>query len=828
MTRKRTLSSVVLLMTVFSAAGGLCGQEIKVDASQVVGRVSRHLTGACIEDVNHEIYGGIYSQMIFGESFQEPPLAPVIAGFKTHGGRWLVRDGVVSIRAADGPKLVSERGAFKDGAIGVEMKFDDRKGTNAGLIVRVNKPRVGADRFVGYEIALDPGRQRLLLARHRDNFEPIKDVACEVAVGRWITLEVRLSGSVIEIFVDQKSLLRHDDGEQALPAGAVGLRGWQREVSYRKLWVKTGEESETLAFKQAEEITEVSGMWRPLRRGAAQGSFALSSDRPFAGTQSQQVVFMSGEGEWGVENQGLNRRGMSFVEGQAYEGYVWVRADKAASLVVLLESRDGTRTYGETKLNVIGNDWQRLDFTLTPNAADEAGRFAVKLKQPGSVVLGHVFLQPGEWGRFKGLPVRGDVAKGLIDQGITVLRYGGSMVNNGGYKWKKMIGPRDRRPPYAGTWYRYSSNGWGILDFMDFCEAAGFEYVPAFNMDETPRDLADFIEYAKGAADSEWGRKRVADGHAQPYKLRYLELGNEEKVDETYAAKFEALAKAIWAKDRDLILVVGDFVYGKPIHDPMKFTGAASGITNLTGHRQILALARANRREVWFDIHISTDGPGPSGDLMALPTYIDALAKAADGAKHKVVVFEFNSGNHAVRRALGNALATNVIERDGRIPIVTSANCLQPDRQNDNGWDQGLLFLNPTQVWLQPPGYVTQMFSRSYLPEVVKCEATGAKDKLDVTAKRSEDGTTLVLQVVNVGEKEIATQLQIAGFTAGNSVAQVIEISGPLDASNSANKTNAIIPKQSQWTHEMKEGKARYTFPPNSFTIIRWQGRATK
>jgi alpha-L-arabinofuranosidase len=43
-----------------------------------------------------------------------------------------------------------------------------------------------------------------------------------------------------------------------------------------------------------------------------------------------------------------------------------------------------------------------------------------------------------------------------------VLRYGGSMVNNDGYKWKKMIGPRDRRPPYAGHWYRYSSNGWRL------------------------------------------------------------------------------------------------------------------------------------------------------------------------------------------------------------------------------------------------------------------------------------------------------------------------------------------------------------------------------
>ena len=32
--------------------------------------------GACLEDVNHEVYGGLYSQMVFGESFQEPPTPP--------------------------------------------------------------------------------------------------------------------------------------------------------------------------------------------------------------------------------------------------------------------------------------------------------------------------------------------------------------------------------------------------------------------------------------------------------------------------------------------------------------------------------------------------------------------------------------------------------------------------------------------------------------------------------------------------------------------------------------------------------------------------------
>jgi hypothetical protein len=229
-----SLSFVTFLTLLFSSAPDLHGQEIKVDAGRVVGRVSRHLTGACIEDVNHEIYGGLYSQMIFGESFQEPVPPPAIAGFTTLGGRWQVHDGVVRIHAADGPKLLSDHAAFRDGVVGVEVRFADRKAGNGGLIVRVDKAGIGADRFIGYEVALNPQRRRLLLARHRNNFEPIKEVECEVAVGRWIPLEVKLSGSVVDIHVDGKSVLRHDDGKRALAAGKVALRGWQRESSYTR------------------------------------------------------------------------------------------------------------------------------------------------------------------------------------------------------------------------------------------------------------------------------------------------------------------------------------------------------------------------------------------------------------------------------------------------------------------------------------------------------------------------------------------------------------------------------------------------------------------
>ncbi|HEV8291297.1 MAG TPA: hypothetical protein VGP94_05220, partial [Tepidisphaeraceae bacterium] len=486
-------------------------------------------------------------------------------------------------------------------------------------------------------------------------------------------------------------------------------------------------------------------------------------------------------------------------------------------------SRDGAKKYAERRIEVSGDEWKKYSFELKPNTSDSAGRLAIRLKEPGSVVIGHAFLQSGEWGRIKGLPLRRDVVEGLIDQGITVLRYGGSMVNAPEYRWKKMIGPRDRRQPYRGTWYPYSSNGWGIIEFLELCEAAGFLAIPDFNIDETPRDMADFVEYVNGPGESRWGAKRLADGHRQPYRLKHLELGNEERVDEKYFQKFKTLAEAIWGKDPGMILVVGDFVYDRPIRDPMKFDGAASKITSLAAHQQILKLAKEHNAEVWFDVHIDTEGPGVSNSARSLFSYVDALEKLADGAKHHVVVFEFNANNHEHRRALANAAALGAIMRDGRIPVVLSANCLQPDGQNDNGWDQGLLFLNPSKIWLQPPGYVTQMVSRNYLPRVIEAKVEGGDGKLTVTATRSEDGKQLVLAVVNSDNLAKKGQVRMDGFLPAKELGEVLELAGPLDARNTANERERIKPKHTAWPHGIKDGSLAYEFAGHSFTVIRFE-----
>jgi hypothetical protein len=818
----------------------LSGQPAKIQvlSDRPGHEISPYLTGACIEDVNHEIYGGLYSQMIFGESFQEPAPAVAPVGFQAFGGNWIVSDGELHAAGGQGPKIVYDHSPFREGSAGVELYFDDRAGGNAGLILRTSDPDVGADQFIGYEVSLSPADQTVRLGRHRNNWEHIRDEACPVPVGAWISLQVEMRDEEITVSVNGRIVLQHREDPNTLPPGHMGLRTWLRSARFRNAWIQTGRDRQALIFQAAEEhAQEISGMWGMIQRGSAEGSCRIVKSDPFLGSQSQRVSFLNGEGAVGIENQGLNRWGLGLEAGRPYEGVLWLRAPEPTDARVALESRDGSHRYADQLIRVGGEGesaaalkkgedpeqgaWTRYEFILTPDTTDSSARFAIQLEAPGTVECGYAFLQPGEWGRFSGLPVRKDVAEALIDQGLTALRYGGSMINDTDYRWKKMIGRRDLRPPYHGTWYPYSSNGWGIIEFIAFCRAAGFLAIPAFNMGESPQDMVDFIEYVNGPATSEWGAKRVADGFPEPFNLRHIQLGNEERVDDAYFERFKPLAEAIWAAAPQMTIVVGDFVYTQTISDPWDFTGAASGITSLAAHEKILRLAKRHRREVWFDVHVWTDGPLPDGSLAGTLSLADRLEEMADGALHKVVVFELNANNHSQRRALAIARAIQAMERDGRIPVVLSANCLQPDGQNDNGWNQGLLFLNPSQVWLQPPGWVTRMMANAYRPVHVPTSVQGDAD-LDVVARQDADGRQLVLQVLNSGADAVDAEIVLDAFSSGVKKVEMTILAGDLDARNTAEHPGRITPLRRELSLPDREQAIHVEVPAYSFVVLRF------
>src|SRR6266404_6088524 len=316
--------AVVSIIVVLQANTKAQEATITIHADQVLHTNSPYLTGACIEDVNHEIYGGMDSQMIFGESFAEPAAQLSLKGFKAYEGRWaLADDGSVQGVGSYGSKIVRDRSALSVGEVSVDVKLTEATGGNGGLILKVSDAGIGADAFTGYEVSLErPGF--LVLGRHRQNWEPIRRLPCDVPVNEWIKLTVRTTAKSLEVLVNGKSMMQFEDTEHPLETGAVGLRIWQHKVSFRNLSIASGASQQKVAFEYDagnNPSDNVSGMWRPIRQGAVKGSFSLESQGAFSGNQSQQITFASGSGSIGIENQSLNGWGMNFVKAKNYEGY---------------------------------------------------------------------------------------------------------------------------------------------------------------------------------------------------------------------------------------------------------------------------------------------------------------------------------------------------------------------------------------------------------------------------------------------------------------------------------------------------------------------------
>jgi alpha-L-arabinofuranosidase len=778
---------------------------IRVDAGKVLNRITPLMYGSCIEDVNHEIYGGLYAQMIFGESFEEPPREPT-PGWRSYGGEWSVRDGVCAVKADAGPKLIRNDPFFADGAIECDVRLDDNKGDNAGLIVRTQNPRIGPDAFVGYEISLSARRGYLRLGRHRNNWELIQDVPATINPGDWHHVRIELAGRQIRIFLDgaKDPAIRFEDTATPIKEGKVGLRTWQSNASFRNLRISTRGGVNYLEKFPAKGFTgDLSGCWDEVCVGDAAPRFTRDTDKPFNSLHSQKIEFLRGDGIVGIANRGLNRWGLAFREGATYAGRLYLRTtDYKGKVIVALQNNDGTKTHACDYLGPIRPDWGRYEFKLKSAARETNGRFAILLSEPGAVSVDQVYLSATDDDLFHDLPIRGDIARMLQDEGLNVLRYGGSMVNAEGYRWKKMIGDRDKRPHYKGWWYPYSTNGFGIEEFLHFCEAAKFEKVFAINDEETPEDAGDLVEYLNGPTTSKWGAIREKNGHKAPYGVKYIEIGNEETTNAHYIERFKLLYDAVHARDPSVQFVIA--AWWEPDNPISKRI-----VQELDG-----------KAALW-DVHVGGDNLHEGRNIDALFTRMEKLVHEwVPNTSLKACVLEENGGRHDVQRALGHACVLNATQRHGDFVLIDCpANCLQPWQQNDNDWDQGQVFFTSSQVWGMPPFYAQQMAATNHLPCRV---ATGTKspgDELDVTATRSEDGEMLVLKVVNIGPRTHRARVEAAGLGDIAHDANVVTLSGALSDFNPPDAPDHI---HSQVSKLIEAGERfDYEFPARSYTIIK-------
>lgn len=750
------------------------------------------MTGSCIEDVNHEIYGGLYAQQIFGESFEEPPISgSPLLGWAAFGGEWRVDTDGLHVEADAGAKLVCNTVSMTDGTVEGDLRLADAAGGNASLLVRVTDPHTGADDWNGYEIAISAHDQNVTIHRHHHDWNLLKAEHAAIAPGKWVHVRVEMTGPGIRVFLggDTEPAVSFTDARDPLLNGSIGVRTWQSDASFRDVRAAAaGEQTRPVSMSPARsDAGQVSGMWKAVHTGDLRGGYRLDTLNPYNSLQSQRIeATAGGAGTLGVANLGLNKWGIAFRQGQKFAGHLYLRqSGYAGAVTVALQSADGAETYARSRLTAITGEWKRFDFTLTSSKTYPKGRFAVWIDRPGTIWVDQVSLFPTGSDLFHGLPIRADIANALKREGVRFLRYGGTMVNAPTYKFKSMLGDRDKRPQVRGTWYAHATNGFGIEEFVQFCQAAGIEPAFAINIEETAEDAADLVEYINGPADSPWGQKRAANGHPAPYGVHYIEIGNEEALDgnkdwyRRYLERFKVLEPAMHAKDPKLQLVIA--AWWRP-EEPIC--------------REI-AQAAEGKAALW-DVHVGGDGLRDGDDVENEMTRMQAkLQEWTPGSTLKACIFEENGGRHDLQRAIGHAHILNVTERHGDfIEMDCPANCLQALMQNDNGWDQGQLFYTADKVWGMPPYYAQQMAASNYLAERVESSVQSPDRDLDVTVTRSENRKTLVLKIVNVGMSAHKAVVTLDGMPGGavSARAQVWTLSGKLTDVNSPSQPMQTVP----------------------------------
>jgi hypothetical protein len=746
--------------------------------------------GSCIEDVNHEIYGGLYAQRIFGESFEEPGEIVGPAGWHALGGDWTSTGKELRCPAGSGPILLLQGRQISDGTVEAQLQTGWVQEGSAGLIVRVSNASTGVDSFDGYEIAFQARAGTLTLSRHRHDYQPLAQAPAPIAAGEIHNLRVTLNGPRIRVFLDDEEMARLDftDRDRPLLSGSFALRSWHADSTFRD--VRIAGTPVSLALERG----GLSGMWDPI------GHPHFAQERNAPDGKLVQKIFNPRAGKWvGIANRGLNRWGIAVRSGQNMDGRITLRGD-VGSAVVALQSEDGSRTYARQKISVSAK-WQTTAFHLKPVGTDPRARFALLTNGKGALVVSHAVLFDSDC--FHGLPIRGDIARKMIAEKLTFLRYGGTMVNVPGYRWKNMIGIPDHRPSYRGNWYPYSTNGFGIFDFLNFCEAAHFRAAFAINIEETPEDVADLADYLTAPVNNPWGARRAADGHPAPYAPEYIEIGNEEGIGDSshtqlphYAERFRLLEKAIHARNPKLKLVCAAWwIPGSP--DMKTVFDAIDG-----------------KATAW-DIHVGADQLDSGAQVeRELSDIGSSFKKWNPNTGLKAVIFEENGGLHDQQRALGHAAVLNATRRHGDFVLADCpANCLQPWHQNDNGWDQGQIFFTSDKVWGMPPFYAQQLLSQDRQPLRIFCYAP---TDLDVVATRSSDGRCVVLTAVNVSSLSREVSVTLKDFRIGSASAS--SLSGELGST--------LPPSVYEKTPASKTGHDQFeiTFPPHSVTSLRLLG----
>jgi alpha-N-arabinofuranosidase len=280
----------------------------------------------------------------------------------------------------------------------------------------------------------------------------------------------------------------------------------------------------------------------------------------------------------GVRNEGY--WGMAVRPETAYKGSLYAKVDTdAVGPVSISLINDVTgKSVASATVPGVGTEWKKFDFTLTSGKVEPSAEnhLLLTVGHAGKLWINMVSLMPPTY-KNRANGNRPDLMEMMAGMHPTFLRLPGGNYLEGDliderFDWKTTIGPMVDRPTHRSPWNYQSSDGMGLLEFLEWTEDlkiqtvlavyAGYslkgDYIhPGPALVPFVQDALDEIEFATGDTSTKWGGLRAKLGHPAPFPIKYVEIGNEDEYDRSgsYEGRYTQFYKAIKAKYPQLELI---------------------------------------------------------------------------------------------------------------------------------------------------------------------------------------------------------------------------------------------------------------------------------
>lgn len=327
--------------------------------------------------------------------------------------------------------------------------------------------------------------------------------------------------------------------------------------------------------------------WSPVAEDGAKVWIFLDGTNPLndKSPHSLKVDVKKADGKAGVANEGY--WGMSVVDGENYLLSFYARSEKKVPLTVTLESADGKTVYAKTKIKGVGGDWKQYNCTLTAKDTDPKARLVIGFEEPVTMWFDIVSMFPEKTYKNRIPGMRADLMGKLEELQPKFLRFPGGCVVEGctldnRIQWKETIGDIAERPGHWDLWGYRATDGLGFHEFLQMAEDLNAEtmYVCNVGMSCQARrsevadvddikniylqETLDALEYAMGPVDSKWGALRAKNGHPEPFKVKYVEIGNENNGPDYHRA-YNIFYPAIKAEYPDVITIADQPIPNSPM-----------------------------------------------------------------------------------------------------------------------------------------------------------------------------------------------------------------------------------------------------------------------